>query len=569
MDVFIEQTDEQAAPRWQDVDWRAVETNVRQLQERIFRATERQDWKKVRSLQKLLSRSTSNKLLAIRRVTQENRGKQTPGIDGELCDSPEKRMALYHDGLHLRNYRPKPVRRVYIPKSNGKTRPLGIPTVKDRVMQAIVKAALEPEWEARFEPNSYGFRPGRCTMDAIEQIFATLVHEGASQWILDADIRGCFDNIAHEPLLEHIPVFRTTIRRWLEAGVVELGHRAKTEAGTPQGGVISPLLCNVALDGMERIFGCESSSGSYLMPTKRTGENWGISLIRYADDFVVTAPTRAVLEDYAIPRLEDFLARRGLELSEAKTRIVHREEGFDFLGFTVRRYGRKLLVTPQKAKVQAHLQRLKGIFDANKAAPLETVILQLNPVIWGWAMYYRHAVSSQTFSTVRHRLWQMSWRWAKRRHPNKSSQWVYERYYRRIGTRSWVFGTDRLTLRDPSRIRIRRHAKVKRYNSPYDPTLRAYWARRCKRRVGGRAKAWWQLQVLRKQDYRCGHCRLVFTPECEIHYHHLRPRASGGSDDQHNRVALHAHCHRQIHQRHGLTVLEARAVCGETRTHGS
>ena len=319
MRIFIEQTDERRLPRWEDVNWRQVTTNVRRLQERIYRATEHREWKKVRSLQKLLVRATSNKLLAIRQVTQENQGQHTPGVDGQVYDTPEARTALSQEKLSLQNYRPQPVRRVYIPKADGKKmRPLGIPTVKDRVMQAIVKAALEPEWEARFEANSYGFRPGRGCMDAITQIHTTLNQDGSSDWILDADISGCFDNIAHAPLLAKTPVFDTPIRRWLKAGTVELGHYTETDTGTPPGGVISPWLANIALDGMERLFGCETPDGQPIRPSLRKGQNKGISLCRYADDFVVTAPTREVLEDYVLPRLNQFLAERGLTLSEAK-----------------------------------------------------------------------------------------------------------------------------------------------------------------------------------------------------------------------------------------------------------
>jgi RNA-directed DNA polymerase len=323
VNILTERTEAQTEPTWADINWSTVERNVRRLQERIYRATERQEWKKVKHLQKLLVRALSNKLLAIRRVTQENRGKRTAGVDGVICDTPEARMQLLRDGLTLNEYRPKPVRRVYIPKSDGKRRPLGIPTVKDRVMQAIVKAALEPEWEARFEANSYGFRPGRSTMDAITAITTTLSQQGSSRWLLDADIKGCFDAIDHTALLARVPVFATVIRRWLKAGVVELGHYADTEAGTPQGGVISPLLANIALDGMERLFGSETPEGSPLPPARRKHPNTGISLIRYADDFVVTAPTREVLEAYVQPRITAFLAERGLTLSEAKTRVVH------------------------------------------------------------------------------------------------------------------------------------------------------------------------------------------------------------------------------------------------------
>jgi RNA-directed DNA polymerase len=238
--IFIEPTKGQTEPSWADIDWHAVETNVKRLQERIYRATTNGDWARVKNLQKLLVRATSNKLLAIRRITQENQGRHTAGVDGVLCDTPEARLELFRGGLKLQGYHPLPVRRVYISKENGKLRPLGIPTVKDRVMQAVVKAALEPEWEARFEANSYGFRPGRRTMDAIGAIHTTVSHKGSSEWILDADISGCFDNIDQERLLAKLPVFTATLRRWLKAGVVELGQYSPTDTGTPQGGVITP-----------------------------------------------------------------------------------------------------------------------------------------------------------------------------------------------------------------------------------------------------------------------------------------------------------------------------------------
>ena len=240
MSILAERTKELTPPRWASIDWRTVETTVRRRQERIYRATERGERRKAASLPPLLVRAASAKLLAIRRGTQENQGKHTAGLDGVVGDTPEARAAWFRSDLSLKGYKPLPVRRVYVPKSDGRRRPLGIPTVRDRVMQALVKLALEPEWECRFEANSYGFRPGRCTMDAIEALFHTLSQKGASGWVLDADISGCFDHIGHEPLLARLPVFTTTIRRWLKAGVVELGHYADTEAGTPQGGVLTP-----------------------------------------------------------------------------------------------------------------------------------------------------------------------------------------------------------------------------------------------------------------------------------------------------------------------------------------
>ena len=289
MKVFTERTEEHSYPTWADLNWHAVEGNVRRLQERISRAPTHKAWKRVKNLQKLLVRATSNQLLAIRRVTQANQGKHTAGIDGMVYDTPEARWRVFQEGLSLKRYQPKPVRRVYIPKANGKQRPLGIPTGKDRVMQAIVKATLEPEWEARFEANSYGFRPGRGTMDAIEAIHIPLSQHGSSPWLLDADISGCCDNIDPGPLVAKLPVCTTTLSRWLTAGVVEVGFFSPPDTGTPQGGVVSPLLANVALAGMERLFDAEHADGRPKAPALRKGCNTGIAVIRYADGTPVQA----------------------------------------------------------------------------------------------------------------------------------------------------------------------------------------------------------------------------------------------------------------------------------------
>jgi retron-type reverse transcriptase len=299
--VQAEQTGEREQTAWSDIDWAAAEAAVRRLQGRIYRAAAAGNQQQVKNLQKLLVRSTSAKRLAVRRVTQQNAGRTTPGIDGVVCRTPESRMRLAA-GLSLRGYRPQPVRRVHIPKSDGRTRPLGIPTIRDRALQMLVKMALEPEWETRFETNSYGFRPGRCTMDAIVALHLTLAPAGASEWLLDADISGCFDNLGHQPLLARLPAFTTTIRRWLKAGTVELGTWKPTTAGAPQGAPLSPLLANVALDGMERLFGAEDERGRHVRPGLRRGSNHGISLIRYADD--VRHITR---------RWIPFAERRGLE----------------------------------------------------------------------------------------------------------------------------------------------------------------------------------------------------------------------------------------------------------------
>jgi len=553
--LVIEQTNGRDLERWSDINWTAVEGNVRHLQGRIFRATAEGDMAKVKNLQKFLVRSMSAKLKAIRQVTQENGGKHTPGIDGMVCDTPKERLALLKNGLSLKRYQPKPVRRVYIPKANGKKRPLGIPTVKDRVMQAIVKMALEPEWESRFEANSYGFRPGRSCHDAIEAIHTTLNQKGCAQWVLDADISGCFDNIAHGALLKRLPVFTTTIRRWLKAGVVELGKHSDTTTGTPQGGIISPLLANVALDGLEREFGCERLDGTSIPPAKRRGLNRSLNLIRYADDFVVTAPSREVLEDYVIPKVEVFLAQRGLTLSEAKTRIVHVDEGFNFLGFEIRRFGGTLLTKPQKEKVLDHLRAIKAYLDGHKQTPVPNVIKDLGPVIRGWAYYYRHCAAKETFSKASHRVWAMTWTWAKRRHPNKPSKWVKARYFKADGYWTFTDGTAKLYRHNATPIT--RFTKVIGRSSPMDPKQRAYWEERKKRHVARETIQRDRLDLLQAQNNTCGLCGIPFWPGDPIDDHHQMPRHCGGGHEKENRMLVHRWCHHAHHQRHGYKVVEA------------
>ncbi len=474
---------------WNNIQWDRVKLHVRRLQERIFRATRDKDLARVKNLQKLLVRSHSARLLAVKRVTQENKGKYTPGIDGLIYTTSNKRAELVKE-VQLTNifdYRCKPLRRVYIPKSSGEKRPLGIPTVKDRVMQMLVKLALEPEWEAKFEPHSQGFRPGRRCMDAIWQIWNSIRAVGnrrKSEWILDADISGCFDNIDHEALLKRIPVFRKTIRGWLKSGLIEFGNYYQTKTGTPQGGIISPLLANIALDGMERLFGAENSKGNYVVPSSRLHENKGINLIRYADDFVVVAPTKDRLISHVLPLLRSFLRKRGMVLNDAKTEIVHRDEGFDFLGFNIRQHhgkGRtKCLARPSKKAIKRHLEHIKMMISMNKQMNADELVSKLNPIIRGWANYYCYSTAKKIFNYIDYRIWLMLWGWCLRRHPRKGKQWIRHRYFMNIGKRMWIFGEkkENVLLFSRSLRAGVRYTPVKGYNSPFDPSQHDYWQRR-------------------------------------------------------------------------------------------
>lgn len=468
---------------WEAIDWRAQEDNVRRLRQRIFKATRDGDWAKVRNLQKLMLRSLSNTLVSVRQVTQHNTGRKTPGIDGQVALSPVARVELAQE-LHrwARPWQARPVKRVYIPKANGKLRGLGIPVILDRVQQARVKAALEPEWEARFEPRSYGFRPGRSCQDAIETIYEAGKGANAARlWVLDADLAAAFDKIDHGRLLTALEGFpaREMIRQWLQAGVVDQGRFAPTEEGTPQGGVISPVLLNVALHGLE-----EAAGVRY----RRLGSNaaWTAAgspvVVRYADDLLALCHSKEQAEQVKA-RLAAWLAPRGLVFNEDKTRIVHLDQGCDFLGFNIRRYRGKLLIKPSLAALRRIRQRLGAEMRTLAGAPASAVPHTLNPIVRGWAAYYHSAVSSEAFHATDRHMWGLTYKWAKRRHPNKSKHWIVNRYFGPFNPARrdrWVFG-DRDSgsyLRKFSWTRIVRHQMVTGTASPDDPGLAEYWADR-------------------------------------------------------------------------------------------
>ena len=497
---------------WDRIDWRTHEDNVRRLRQRIFKATQEGDLAKARSLQKLMLRSRSNTLVSVRQVTQRNAGRMTAGIDGEVALTSQTRADVAVRVHHtISSWKPRAVKRVYIPKAGNKTklRPLGIPVIMDRCHQARTRNALEPEWEARFEPKSYGFRPGRSCQDAIGAIYTVCAGPAAKRvWAVDADLAAAFDRINHDHLLKAIGEFpaRDMVREWLKAGVFEPGKGfAPTEEGTPQGGVISPLLLNVALHGLE-----EAAGVRYYTSDTRSGEIKSGSpiAVRYADDLTVLCHSQGQAEQVKA-RLTEWLAPRGLVFNEDKTQIVPLNQGFDFLGFNVRRYNRKLLIKPSKAAVKRLRKRLAIEMRNLRGSNVMAVIAKLNPIIRGWAAYYRGVVSSKLFSGLDHHLWQLLYKWATWRHPNKPKFWTVDRYFGKFNkfrNDRWVFG-DRNSgahLVKFSWTLIVRHVMVKGAASPDDPALTGYWANRRKKVTAPLDK--YTVRLLTKQNARCPLC---------------------------------------------------------------
>ena len=551
---------------WKAIQWKRAQKVVTKLQQKIFQASLEQNNHKLQLYQNKLLNSDSAKRLAVRKVTQDNRGKKTAGVDGIRHLQPEERLELVQR-LRLNNCA-DPIRRVYIPKpGTDEKRPLGIPTIRDRAKQALAKMALEPEWEARFEPNSYGFRPGRSTRDAVEAIHHTLRGTKTGKFVLDADISKCFDRIDHDKLLnklDTLPQIRNQVRAWLKAGVIDAGASYPTLAGTPQGGVISPLLSNIALHGMENHLkqwvGTQivlSQKGVKLSPTAKRAS---LTVVRYADDFVIMHKDLCIVEN-AKREIELWLADIGLEIKESKTRIVHTDVrlngsvGFDFLGFNIRRYpvgansrnrfgaSQKTIIKPSKQGTKNHYRELKEIArNTNKTVVLVT---KFNPIIRGWCNYFSTVSSKSTFSKLRGLLFYLLWRWIKKKHPTRPASWRYSNYFGKSGSQL-LFGlkTPEHTwagIKYHNAYRITRHVKVKGGKWTYDGDHR-YWTLRLSKYSGVSGQV---QKLLLKQTGNCALCLLPFWPGSVMEVDHLIPKSKGGTDRITNLRLVHGHCHDQ------------------------
>ena len=523
-------------------NWTVFEDNVKELQARIVKAWREGRHNKVKALQWILKHSFSAKILAVKRVTQ-NRGKKTPGIDGILWTTDRDKLNAVRN-LNTKIYQARPLKRVFIPKKNGKKRPLGIPIMKDRAMQALYLQALDPVAETIMDNDSYGFRKGRGAADAIKRIFmAVRGNRFCAEWVIEGDIKGCFDHIDHDWLIGNVPLDEYTLRQWLKAGIILNRKYSRTKTGTPQGGIISPCLANLALNGLGSLL-AEKFMRRKVVNYKEINNK--VHTIVYADDFIVTGKSKELLQDEVLPVIRGFMSERGLELSEEKTKITHIRDGFDFLGQNIRKYNDgKVLIKPSKANLKAFLDNIRELIKKNPTASQEILIDMLNPKIRGWANYHRHVNSKKIYSYVDYHIFEVLWSWCKRRHPKKGKRWIKNRYFHSIGTRLWVFavrkGKDEVKeLIRAADTKIVRHVKIKGEANPYDPEWDLYFEEREGDRMFCSMKGRKQLKAMwKKQGRRCPVCGNVINKESGWKVH--KDKSNG------RKAIIHPECHKLIH----------------------
>ncbi len=524
--------------QWKSIDWNKAETYVNRLQVRIAKATQDKKWNTVKRLQYLLTHSYYAKALAVRKVTT-NKGKNTSGIDKELWSTPASKMCGVLS-LTDKNYKAKPLRRVFIEKKGKKAkRPLGIPCMYDRAMQALYALALNPVSEVTADTKSFGFRKGRCCQDACEYIFTALSRGYSPQWVLEGDIKGCFDHISHEWLIDNIPMDKSVLKQFLKAGFVFENELFPTDDGTPQGGVISPILANMALDGMQEMLVNHFDLSAKGEVSAFVHNKSKVNLVRYADDFIVTAATKEIAEE-AKGLIREFLKTRGLELSEEKTTITHINDGFDMLGWTFRKFNGKLIVKPSNKSIKNFVASLsETILKRGKAWKQEVLIEKLNQQIRGWTNYHQSVCASEAFAHIDYVLYELLWRWAKRRHPHKGRWWVSLNYWHRRGNRNWVFSTEDKELLRVDHISIVRHTKVRIDANPYFDT-QYFLDRKFEhgmKRLSGRFKLIW-----RNQNGCCYHCGMPMEISNDREIFFKVPKSAGGKDEVPNMAYVHKHC---------------------------